>query len=381
MMTNKILANGSLARLLAPLAFVALFGASGCTGPGGLSTPSTGSNLAGSPAIAGKTLSFKVFTAGQTPGFPAGGFAEDIAVGPGGDIWFTDGGTPAIGRISPAGKLTEYTAGLPAGARPFSIVPGPDGNMWFSDYRGVAIGRVTPKGAIVEYSNAKFTDASAAGVAFDAQGEPWFVALGPKPLLGHLTAQGKIAITHLPLDLSPDGTLASDSSGNLWFIIIDKKQKAILVERTPQGQLTKAPLHMYKQFLPCCPHAAPKSMAIGPDGHLWFTTLQYGHKTTGGEYIGTMTGGGVQLFKVSDQGLSHAAYPAGLATTSDALWFTGGNPFDPNGGLWRMDTQGNQTVYDIPYNPIGLTVDAAGNPWFTASFNSIPSQIVKATIH
>jgi streptogramin lyase len=43
--------------------------------------------------------------------------------------WFTESGssTPAIGRITPAGVVTQFTAGLPAGSVPQDITSGADG--------------------------------------------------------------------------------------------------------------------------------------------------------------------------------------------------------------------------------------------------------------
>jgi streptogramin lyase len=49
-------------------------------------------------------------------------------------MWFTDdGATPAVGRITPRGRIREFSAGLLAGSDPAFITAGPDGRMWFSD--------------------------------------------------------------------------------------------------------------------------------------------------------------------------------------------------------------------------------------------------------
>ncbi len=85
------------------------------------------------------------------------------------------------------------------------------------------------------------------------------------------------------------------------------------------------------------------------------------------------------LFKVKGYGTTGVAYPSGIAS-GKTLWFTGGNPFGLSGGLWNVGAKGRQIAYKLPYNPFGLTVDAAGNPWFTATFNSTPSQIVEAVV-
>ena len=49
----------------------------------------------------------------------------------------------AIGRITPAGTITEYP--LPKGrSGPSGITAGPDGNMWFTEMNGERIGRISP---------------------------------------------------------------------------------------------------------------------------------------------------------------------------------------------------------------------------------------------
>jgi streptogramin lyase len=109
-------------RFFGSLALVALLGLAACAGQSGLSTAPA--RNAGPLASNSPTLTFKIFTAGQTPGFPVGASARDIAPGPGGTMWFTDEGTPAIGRISSDGTFTEFTQGLPAGQCPMRLSRG-----------------------------------------------------------------------------------------------------------------------------------------------------------------------------------------------------------------------------------------------------------------
>ena len=275
---DGMISPAAVRRFFPPLALIATL-AQGCSGPAGSAlgaqSPATSmrlSSTAGAP-------SFTVYTAGQTPGFPAGAAAEDLVAGSGGAMWFTDPGTPAIGRISAQGTFTEFSHGFAYGARPYTLVAAPNGDFWFSDYSGVTIGRVTPSGKIVEYRGPQQPSGdSAAGIVIGADGKPWFITFGPVPLLGHLTSRGQIELVKLPIDLSPDGTLAADANGNLWFVVVDKHSKADLMERTAQGTLVKLPMHMVHQSLPCCPHRAPKRLAIGSDGNPWFSTMDYGHK-------------------------------------------------------------------------------------------------------
>src|SRR5579863_8164900 len=50
-------------------------------------------------------------------GLNSGDSLVSLAPGQSGNMWFTvDGSSPAIGEISPSGKITMYTAGLNAGS-------------------------------------------------------------------------------------------------------------------------------------------------------------------------------------------------------------------------------------------------------------------------
>lgn len=252
--------------------------------------------------------------------------------------------------------------------------------MWFTDSAGVAVGRITPQGAITEYSAPQYTDERAQGLAFGADGRPWFVTFGPKPLLVHVTKQGTLSVVHLPPGLSPDGSLVSDRGGNLWFVAINLSTAAILVERRTDGTLVKIPTHLVSMAKPCCPNLAPKRLVIGPNGNPWFTSLSYGSARSPANFIGRDEAGRVTLIRVTNKGVPYPTYPSGLAAGSAKLWFTSGNPFLPNGALTQMDTQGNQVAYQVPYNPLGLTVDGNGHPWFTTLWSGLPSQIVEATV-
>jgi streptogramin lyase len=369
---------------LSACAFAATLLAS-CAGTGAGS--SNGTNPATNPAahVTKNTgaLQFTVFTAGQTPGFPASAGAIDLAPGPNQTMWFTDGGTPAIGRITSDGTVTEFSAGLQANAEPNAITASPDGNMYFSDFHGVVIGKITPSGTITEYSAPQFTDTDSKAITIGSDGLPWIVGSGIPSLLAHLTTSGKITTQKFAADFTPDSTLAADAGGNLWLTGVDKHQHAELLERVASsGKLVHLPVHMVKQFLPCCPNQSSMQMTIGPNGVPWFTTTNYLKLGTTAFQLGTVAGNAVKLTHLTHKGLTSSAYPSGIASTgasSNTVWVSGGNPFQNNGALWSFVSSKNQKAFSIPYNPLSLTVDAAGNPWFTAIFSGEPSQIVEVT--
>jgi streptogramin lyase len=72
-----------------------------------------------------------------------------IAAGPDGNLWFT-GSDTRLGRITPAGVVTEFYVGIAAGGQTNAIVAGPDGNVWFTANGGL-FGSITPNGAVSLY--------------------------------------------------------------------------------------------------------------------------------------------------------------------------------------------------------------------------------------
>jgi virginiamycin B lyase len=76
-------------------------------------------------------------------------FSFGIATGSDGRIWFADNGNSSIGAVTADGtKVSDYTQGLTGD--PVSITAGPDGNLYFGETTPV-IGRITPAGVITEY--------------------------------------------------------------------------------------------------------------------------------------------------------------------------------------------------------------------------------------
>ena len=118
--------------------------------------------------------------------------AGQITAAPDGNLWFTEnlmdpshadaGGSGGIGRITPAGVITDFQTPTP-GSGPVGIVVGPDGNLWFTEhwpfYHGPnKIGRVTTQGAFREYwvagaPTAPYT-AGSWGITVGPDGALWF---------------------------------------------------------------------------------------------------------------------------------------------------------------------------------------------------------------
>src|SRR5512143_2505470 len=73
----------------------------------------------------------------------AGAVPCGIAVGPDGNLWFTECVGNQIGRVTPAGVITEFPLQT-SNSWPLHVAAGPDGNLWFTEGNNRRIGRITP---------------------------------------------------------------------------------------------------------------------------------------------------------------------------------------------------------------------------------------------
>src|SRR5262249_4565936 len=111
----------------------------------------------------------------------AGGQVNGMPPGPDGNLWFTEANFGVIGRITPAGVITEAVAIV--GGTPDEITTGPDGNLWFTEFSRSRIGRLTTAGALTEFAAGITTGSSPFGIAAGPDGNIWFAeaSTGPKP--------------------------------------------------------------------------------------------------------------------------------------------------------------------------------------------------------
>jgi hypothetical protein len=148
--------------------------------------------------------------------FPLPAEAGSLTVGSDGNLWFIElvqEGSPrasifpltavAVGRITPAGAITEFP--LPAGrGSSGGLTVGPDGNFWFDeesiDVRSPGeIGRITPAGAITQFPPpASSIGETATALTVGPDGDLWFTEglsigrLDPTPP----RVMGAVAVAH-----------------------------------------------------------------------------------------------------------------------------------------------------------------------------------------
>jgi streptogramin lyase/Tol biopolymer transport system component len=269
---------------------------------------------------------------------PAGGSPFGITAGPDGNLWFTEQNGNRIGRITPAGVITEFPV-LTPGSFPRGITVGPDGNLWFAAASG-SIGRVTPTGAITEFS----VGGSPREITAGPDGNLWFTDQGGNSRIGRITPAGAITgVFPLAFGSQPDG-ITTGPDGNLWFT----EQGGDRIGRiTPAGVITEFSLPTVG--------SSPTGITVGPDGNLWFTEQN-------GNRIGRITPAGVITeFSLPTVGSSPTRITAG---PDGNLWFT-----EQNGNrIGRITPAGVITEFPVPTagsRPFGITAGPDGNLWFT----------------
>jgi virginiamycin B lyase len=84
---------------------------------------------------AGVITEFPVHTANSRP-------THITYVGSDGALWFTEASANQIGRITPTGAITEFSLQT-SDSKPAGITAGPGGTLWFTEFTGNKIGRIT----------------------------------------------------------------------------------------------------------------------------------------------------------------------------------------------------------------------------------------------
>ncbi len=161
----------------------------------------------------------------------------------------------AIGRITPAGQVTEYP--LPtADSLPNAIAAGPDGNLWFVETNTDQVGRITPSGAVTEFPIP--AQRAPDGIAAGPDGNLWF-ALGGANDIGRITPSGTITLFPTPTTDSGATSIALGADGNLWF-----------TEQAADDRPDHPGRHDHG--VPPCPSPAhPLGITAGPGENMWFT--------------------------------------------------------------------------------------------------------------
>jgi streptogramin lyase len=305
---------------------------------------------AASRFVAALAGAFVVAVAAPAAGAPVGTVTEfplvagsdpyGITAGPDGNLWFTNLSAGYIGRITPAGTLTQFSAGISPGSPLRGIVTGPDGNLWFTDDVGT-IGRITPTGTVTDFA---VPGSDPYEIALGPDGNLWFTEFDYRRIR-RMTPTG--TVTDFSAGINGSSRLydiVAGPDGNLWFTELRGDRIGRI---TPAGTVTEFAV---------TPGSRPYGIALGADGNLWYTQR-------GADRIGRMTPTGT----VTD-------FSAGITPGSVPLDIAAG----PDGNLWFTELDGDRigritptgTVTEFPVitansEPYGIVAGSDGDLWFT----------------
>jgi streptogramin lyase/putative cell wall-binding protein len=279
------------------------------------------------------TGAIHIFSTGPAP-YDAPTF---LTVGPDKNLWFTLIFAHAVGRITPAGVVTIFTAGISGDT--VAITSGADGNLWFTESTyGGSIGRITPAGVVTEFPAPLATGALSIVAAPD--GNVWYDGYGSRNI-GRVTPAG--VVTAFPTPTEGGGQLTVGPDGALWATTFQNHVERI----TMQGVVTVFPTGTGA-------YPALVDIVTGPDGALWITeTLNKIARVT--------TTGDVTQYQ---HGISAGAGPQEITVGPDGnLWFTESGQTGGRPGIAKMVVKG---LPDVPV-PSDLTRLSGADRFGTAN--------------
>jgi streptogramin lyase len=275
-----------------------------------------------------------------------------IKAGPDGNLWFNQnapGEGSTLGRITPAGQVTEIGFALPEDITQFAFAK--DGNIWFGE--GTHISEATPQGAVLhnyDVPSAHNAIGNSLHIALGWDGNIWYTEDGYREapyVVGQITPAG--VPTEFAVPFRPEEIVAGPD-GNVWF---EGAGGSTIGRVTPTGDVATFNISSYPSF---------RGLTSGPNGNLWMSST---------------SNGAIAVVEVNPAGqpvaaFSYADAPQYLALGPDGnLWAIEAGPgISADGGthIDRITPQGGITEYPIPtLNAEADTITAGpdGNIWFT----------------
>ena len=298
-----------------------------------LAMPATGM------AATGQVTEFPLPTAGAMP------FA--ITAGPDGSLWFTEGGSQKVGRITPAGAIKEFP--VTGAVTPRDITIGPDNNLWMTDQGANKVFKIVPNGdADPTITAGTATLTTPRGIA-SIDGELWIANAGGT--VQRVKTDGSADGLPIPTTGTNLQFSAKGSDGNFWSTDFNGGLIKVTTGATPTASAVDIG-----------PNKAPLGIASGPDGKVYFSEAG---AAPAGEKIGRINTDGSGLQETS--GLTGGASdPEGLA-------------FGRDGNLYNAIFNGSQVGQITPSLGLtqfknGITTNSGprtiaagpdGNMWFT----------------
>ena len=132
-------------------------------------------------------------------------------------MWFAETLGNRVGRITPAGVITEFTLPVP-GRNPEDITAGPDGALWFTERDANRIGRMTTAGVVTNEYVIPTAGSVPYSITLGPDGALWFVEFPSGNKIGRIDTSGSFQ-EHSPFPITTALRVTSwpGPDGNLWF--------------------------------------------------------------------------------------------------------------------------------------------------------------------
>jgi virginiamycin B lyase len=279
--------------------------------------------------------------------------ATSITRGPDGSMWFLETNADRIGKISPAGKITEVDVDQVGDS---GLAAGQDGAAWFGS-GPASIARLSPGGGTTEYKVPIFSGSPLLeSIHASPDGGIWFVDLDTTKIV-HLGADGIFHPFQVPTKDFVQIQITVDKAGNVWFTGMNDDTISFM---TPSGDIT--------QYRTPTADSGPIEPTTGPDGSVWFyedKADQLGRIVPTDHTIREIPLSGRRSAPSTDsEEVMVSAGPRGLAVAGDgSVWFT-----DPDGDrIGHFAGTGKVAYFNLRHRslPMSLAVDGDGGAWFT----------------
>jgi streptogramin lyase len=262
---------------------------------------------------------------------------RSITNGSDGNRWFTEGTefVPSkIGRITPAGEITEFGPAC-ATCIVTDIIQGPDKVLYYTSNDPI-LGRITTDGEILDPIAMPDSDALGGNLAVNGN-EIWITDFNNDSLWRYDVGSGLFE----RFDVPEPADAVVDAAGIVWFTAPLEPGIGRLNRGTREVTVTKTT-------------RTPRELTIAADGDIWFTA----RFTPQGVGRLVPASGEVTEFPLTNVG------PEGIAASPNGtVWFTQ----TTKGNIARITDDGDITEGKVVRNsePFGITVAPNGDPWYT----------------
>ena len=256
-------------------------------------------------------INLTTFVITESSAMSGGSDPRGITTGPDGALWFTEFTDGEIGRVATGFTLPVVTNEYPipgSGNNPYGITAGPDGNLWFTELTSAGgIGRITPAGSVTEYG--PMTTGLPAGIVAGPDGNLWFAANEDPGAIGKITTSG--TITQFSSGLTTNGAplnMAVGADGNLYFT---ENAGNRLGQISTSGTIT--------EFTGLTASSGPWGITNGADGNIWFTE-NAGNRVGRLNFAPAAVTDPATLIQASGATLAGTVTPRSQATTYSFDW-------------------------------------------------------------